>query len=197
MAALSDEQVYALARNAGWSELDATIATAIALAESGGDPTAIGDTGITDGTWGPSVGLWQIRSRRADRGTGRTRDATANRDPFVNARHAREVYQEQNWVAWTVFRTGEYQRYLQRARKAAGLDSIGDALSSLASGAAGAVRGAVGNVAGNVVEEITGQALSGARTIAVEGAFVLLGLGLVAAGAWRTVAPNVRRALGV
>ena len=44
-----------------------------------------GDTTITDKTWGPSIGAWQIRSVWAQRGTGQTRDPDRLATPEGNA----------------------------------------------------------------------------------------------------------------
>ena len=73
MTTLSPAAIYTLARNAGLSAAAATTATAVALAESGGRTDAVGDVGLEDATWGPSVGLWQIRSLKAQSGTGQPR----------------------------------------------------------------------------------------------------------------------------
>ena len=65
----------------GWSDSRAAIAVAIAGRESGGNPNALGDMGIQDlesdrtigmrssgAYWGPSVGLFQIRTIHSGKG---------------------------------------------------------------------------------------------------------------------------------
>ena len=54
----------------------ATVATAIARAESGLNPNAVGDEDKVDVRWGPSIGLWQIRSLHSHTSTGKPRDAS-------------------------------------------------------------------------------------------------------------------------
>jgi hypothetical protein len=118
---LEPERVAKLAYDAGFRGRDLEVAVAVAMAESGGNPTIRGDVGIQDRTWGPSVGLWQIRSLHADRGTGRTRDELANARPAVNARHARTVWRERggSFAAWSAYTNGAYRQHLSVAREAA------------------------------------------------------------------------------
>lgn len=120
----SAEEIAAWAKRAGWSGSDLAIAVAVALAESGGDPSNIGDISWQDKTWGPSVGLWQIRSLNADKGTGRTRDEVANKDPQTNANHAHEIWAQSGWKPWTTYVTGKYLIYMPRAIPAAGGASV-------------------------------------------------------------------------
>ncbi len=88
------------------------------MAESGGDPSARGDLGRVGesagggDTWGPSIGLWQIRSLNSHRGTGRVRDEIANMNPVINARHANQLFAAGGWKQWTTFTSGKYNRYL-------------------------------------------------------------------------------------
>jgi hypothetical protein len=96
------------------------MATAIALAESGGDPSIHGDTTITDGTWGDSIGLWQVRSIWAQNGTGQTRDASRLEDPFFNAKSMCAISSGgTNWRPWSMWLNGGYEAYLPEARQAA------------------------------------------------------------------------------
>jgi hypothetical protein len=69
--------VAASAAAAGFSGSALVTIVAIARRESGWDPDAIGDQGITDETWGPSVGAYQVRTLRAATGTGTDRDIQA------------------------------------------------------------------------------------------------------------------------
>jgi len=114
---LDPERIAQLAYDAGFRGRDLEVAVAVA----GGDTRIHGDTGIQDRTWGPSVGLWQIRSLHADRGTGRTRDELANVRPAVNARHARAIWRERggSFAAWSAYTNGSYRQYLDVARRAA------------------------------------------------------------------------------
>lgn len=121
MATLSPRQLYDLARSVGFDPTQAVVAAAVALGESGGRTDAVGDTSITTDKWGPSVGLWQIRSLKADYGTGRTRDAQALTDPTFNARSAKVIHDERGtFGAWSVFTSGSYRNHLATVTTAAG-----------------------------------------------------------------------------
>jgi lysozyme-like protein/D-alanyl-D-alanine carboxypeptidase-like protein len=120
MNKLSAQEIAEHAYNAGFRGQALTTAVAIALAESGGRPDAKGDTTITDGYWGPSIGLWQIRSVRKENGTGGERDAKANLNPATNAKHAWSVSKHGTfWTPWSVYKNGSYRQYLDTAWAAA------------------------------------------------------------------------------
>jgi hypothetical protein len=117
---LTDQTLADLAAGAGWVGGDRVTAVAVALAESQGDATVRGDTTLQTGKWGPSVGLWQIRSLNAQKGTGGQRDELANLNPATNAQHAHEIWAAQGWGPWSTYTTGRYLLYLPRARQVAG-----------------------------------------------------------------------------
>lgn len=120
MTNLSADQIAAYAYQAGFRGQALTIAVAVALAESGGRSDARGDTTLTDRTWGPSIGLWQIRSLWTDKGSGGQRDELANKDPRTNARHAYQISGHgQNWQPWSTYTNGAYRTHLTQARAAA------------------------------------------------------------------------------
>ncbi len=113
-------QAYALARQAGFDPASAVIAAAIAAGESGLNPAAVGDVTLQDATWGPSVGLMQVRTLKADTGTGRTRDITVLRDPLANMQAAYEIsHGGRDWTPWSVYTSGKYRTFLGQARDAA------------------------------------------------------------------------------
>lgn len=121
---LTYAQVYALARGAGLSPQQAVTATAIAAAESSLNPSAMGDTTITNATWGPSVGLWQIRTLKSQTGTGRSRDLNILTDPVQNARAMFEISSGgSNWGPWSTYTGGAYRQYLAAATAAAAGDN--------------------------------------------------------------------------
>ena len=121
---LTYAQVYALARGTGLSPQQAVTATAIAAAESSLNPAVMGDTTITNGTWGPSVGLWQIRTLKAQTGTGRSRDINILTDPTQNARAMFEISSGgSNWGPWSTYTSGAYRQYLAAATAAASGDT--------------------------------------------------------------------------
>lgn len=113
-------QIYILARAAGFTWSAAQTAVAICLAESGGDPNQIGDTHLTTAKWGPSVGLMQIRSLKAETGTGKSRDANRLKDPLFNMKAAyTESAAGVNWTPWSTYTTTDpkrsYKRYMATA----------------------------------------------------------------------------------
>lgn len=132
--AYSLQEVTAVAASTGLTG-DA-LATAVAIAgwsgspssgESGGNPDAAGDQSLANGKWGPSIGLWQVRSLNAERGTGATRDANRLTDPSFNARSMHAISSGgTNWQPWTIFTNGAYRKNLDQAREAAGVTTSGD-----------------------------------------------------------------------
>jgi Lysozyme like domain len=124
MVALSTVELYALARRAGFSgEADeAVIATAIALAESSGNPDAHNNNRATGDD---SFGLWQINmigklgpERRRQFGISRNEELL---DPLTNARAAHSVFSSPpgGFPQWSTFKRGEHKAHLERARQAA------------------------------------------------------------------------------
>lgn len=118
MAVIPDKDIATVARAAGFTAGSLETAVAVALAESGGDTTARGDVGIQTSTWGPSVGLWQIRSIKKESGKGTPRDATRLIDPAFNARAAWSISAGgTSWRPWSVYTSGRYLLYRNRAKK--------------------------------------------------------------------------------
>jgi hypothetical protein len=101
---LSPAQIAQYAAAAGFSGVDLATAVAIALAESGGDPSVIGDKSLAP-TNGPSYGLWQINiGSRAN-----PQYAGANLlDPQTNAAIAYQMYLAHGFTPWTTYTSGEY-----------------------------------------------------------------------------------------
>lgn len=116
---MTPADVHALAVAAGLDSDSAIIATAIAWAESNLKPNAVGDIALADVTWGPSLGLWQIRSLKADAGTGRPRDADRLFEPAFNARAMVAISAGgTNWTPWSVFKNGRYLEHVAAVRAA-------------------------------------------------------------------------------
>ena len=105
--------LYSLARQAGFSESNARVMAAIAMAESSGNPQAFnGNTRTGD----QSYGLWQI-NMLGDMGPERRQlfGITRNEqlfDPLVNARAALRIFQQQGFRAWSAYTNGAYRSYL-------------------------------------------------------------------------------------
>jgi hypothetical protein len=98
----SDIQNYA--SNAGFEGDDLNTAVAVALAESSGNPSALGDLNL-----GVSVGLWQINLKAHPEYT--QGELT---DPQTNANAAYAIYSAagNQFTPWTTYNTGAYEAYL-------------------------------------------------------------------------------------
>jgi hypothetical protein len=111
---LSAQQIAGYARQAGFSGNDLVTATAIALAESGGNPNAYNPetkAGAPDGMG--SYGLWQIYLYKHPEFTG-----WDLYDPAQNALAAYEVYSAAGgFQPWATYGDGNgvYQTYLESA----------------------------------------------------------------------------------
>ena len=184
-------EVYQALVAAGWPPQQAVTMTAIAGAESSWRDDALGDTALQNATWGPSFGLFQIRTLKKDTGRGTVRDLTAlSGDIGFQAKAAWEISRHgADFSPWTVYRTGRYKDFLGQARAGANLPAAPPTQTLPAVG--GDPFKTWGPPwlpwnwpanAGNAANAAVGEALGGARHIAIEGLALLLGLGLVAGG---------------
>lgn len=106
---LSIAELLQLAQAAGFSGGDLLKAVAIAMAESGGDPAALGDTSIGSGTG--SFGLWQIN---ADAHPEYGPNFAQLYDPTTNANAAYAIYQKAgfSFSPWSTYKSGAYLNYV-------------------------------------------------------------------------------------
>jgi hypothetical protein len=194
-------EMYRDLRAAGFSRASAIIMVAIGLGESGGNDDAVGDVGLEDSTWGPSVGIYQVRTEKGATGSGGDRDIAALMgDEGRQAKAAYDISSHgTDFTPWTVFTTGAYQEHLAQAQAAADSaatsgyvtvgDGVGDVLGGIIPNPIGpdvsAVEGALGSALGNLVPSF--------RDGAVMLAFAGLGMALVGLGLMRAVAPAVGR----
>ena|SRR5215469_1901621 len=112
-----------LAANAGFAGSDISVAAAIALAESNGNPTkynAETQAGAPPGQG--SYGLWQIYLFKHPQFAG-----VNLYDPQTNANAAFSIYQSEGFRAWTTYKTGAYLNYLSAVAAAAGPLTIDNA----------------------------------------------------------------------
>lgn len=213
---LSVSQIYANARAAGFSASEAITATAIAMAESGGNPAAHNPNPPDN-----SYGLWQI-NMIGGLGPARLREFGLSSysqllDPMTNARAARRVFLDAggHFTPWTTYTHGSYQRFLGQAQAAAG----GAPIPPTTGGAGGGTSGVpvssgtaspfptwgpswlpwnwfsdAGNAAASEVQSGISQALDGVRFIVIEGAVVVLGLGLIGVGLYKIASPKIHAA---
>lgn len=116
---LSANEIAYYAKQAGFPDGEIGLATAIALAESGGNTRAHNTRPPDD-----SYGLWQINmygslaaGRRVMFGIGSNDQLY---DPTTNARAALMIRRGQGWTAWSVYTNGAYKKHLTAASAAAG-----------------------------------------------------------------------------
>lgn len=124
MPTLSADQIAGYAKGAGFTGPDVSIATAVALAESGGrtDATNHNTNGSTD------FGVWQINSVHAALLAGRNWQ-----DPAQNAQMAYAVWKGSGWRAWSTYNNGHYLAHLGVGQGAAGASAIGTGTSDTSS----------------------------------------------------------------
>lgn len=215
MSTLTAEQVYGYARGAGLGPAAATIATAIALAESGGRTDARGDVDLTE-PGEVSVGLWQINYRPSRDAGNALRDPQKNLDPAANARAMASLSRTgRSWQPWSTFTASDapYLRHTKTAAAAAqkvergGAPALRDALVDPLDvvpglGADGGIRdelqslpGKLNPIAGvqGVVRDGVADLVAGGSRLMLTGLLVLGGVTLVAAGLIRGVAPSLQQ----
>lgn len=149
MSELDPERIARYAHDAGFRGQDLTIAVAVALAESGGDPRAHNATPPDN-----SYGLWQINmlgslgpARRREFGLESNRELF---DPAENARAANKISGDgRSWTPWTTYTSGAYKRHLDEARR--GVEAMkrgGSGSGSGGSGSGGSGSGGSGSGGG-------------------------------------------------
>lgn len=184
MARRTPAELYAAARSAGLSSARAVLAVAIALGESSGDDTAVGDVSLQNGTWGPSVGVWQIRTLKAQTGTGSDRDIVALQGNLARQALAMSHISGGggNFTPWTVYTSGKYMQFLSQAQASAvgGSSALPVTDTSLTPASAGGL------------DAVAAQVVAASKNVAVKIAAASLGLALVGAGIWLAVAPKVK-----
>lgn len=114
--ALSDAQIAAVVKDAGFPPASQTIAVAVALAESGGNPTAQ----HTNSNGSKDYGLFQINSIHAELLNGHLWS-----DPLQNAIMALSISSNgANWQPWVTYNNGAFRTFLPRAARATGNPAI-------------------------------------------------------------------------
>lgn len=109
MGNLSASDIAGYAANAGFSGPDLQVAVAVALAESGGNPAAVGDL-----TLGVSVGLWQVNLKAHPQYT-----QAQLTDPQQNANAAYSIYQAagSQFTPWSTYNGGQYSAFIVQAQQ--------------------------------------------------------------------------------
>jgi len=116
MGRLNASQITAVASQAGFQGDDLVTAVAVALAESGGNPSVVGDMNIPAvAAAGGSVGLWQINRHAHPEFSD-----WDLKNPSLNAAAAFSVYQNagMSFTPWSTFTNGAYEAHLSAAQSA-------------------------------------------------------------------------------
>lgn len=114
---MTTEELIQVAQQAGFSGDNLAIAVAVAKAESGGNPAAIGDYDLPHAGC-RSYGLWQINSCPDRDTSGPRADTAALLTPAGNAAAAYAISGGSNWHPWTTYNTGAYLVYLPGVKAA-------------------------------------------------------------------------------
>jgi hypothetical protein len=105
--------------SAGFRGKGLETAFAVALAESGGRANAVGDEHLQSDKWGPSYGMFQIRSlKNWQKYKDPFRDGKRLKNPAYNAQAA---YSKSNggtsWKGWSAYTNGSFAKYLDDANR--------------------------------------------------------------------------------
>lgn len=207
MAKLTIGQVYNLLRQAGFSPAAAVDMTAIAIAESGLNPTILGDVALENATYGPSVGLFQVRTVRAETGRGTARDQSALlASPARQAQAAYEISSGgRNFKPWSTWNHGTAQAQLAKVYAGLGIapgaqppgsvnaPPVTAGATATNAGLPGLIPGA-GWIGGLLGIPSASDVAASAAKVALFGGMLLTGAALVVLGAWRSVQPAVAQA---
>jgi hypothetical protein len=121
LAPVGSRTLGALLRQAGFTGDALNVAAGIAIAESGANAHAIGDTGLTNAKWGPSVGVFQIRSLNnpgAYSGLDAMRDRGKLMGALYNATLAFKMSGGgRNWSAWSAYTNGSYRQFVGQVNR--------------------------------------------------------------------------------
>jgi hypothetical protein len=157
---LSMAQIAGYAIAAGFPPAEVGTATAVAMAESGGETTASNRN--SNGSY--DYGLWQINTIH-----GALLQQGDKFNPLDNAKMALTVWQRagNKWTPWVVYKSGVYRIHLLQANQAAAKPENVTANPPIVSGSAPAVdnpntgpvdalTGAVGSIGASITEGVKG-----------------------------------------
>lgn len=191
-------EVYADLTAAGVSPQAAVTLTAIAGGESGYDTAHLGDVNLQTGVWGPSYGLYQIRTLKAETGTGTIRDIQWLAQSPQHQAQAAAIISKQgtDFTPWKVYVTGKWRGFLAGAQSAAStaadVVTVGDPVGPLPTLGPD---WAPWNWPANIGNAAIAQTLGGARSLVIEGLAVVLSLAVIGAGLVIALRPVTRPAV--
>lgn len=198
-------EVYTALTAVGVDPARALILTATAGGETGGtwNDAALGDVKLENSVWGPSFGVFQIRTLKAETGTGSDRDISWLSSSLANqAKAAADIsHGGADLSPWTVYRTGAYKGFLAQVRNAIAPGSVSTSpvtdpapIPHLPTFGPGWLPWNLPADVGNAAIDKANQTFAGARTIAIEVVFAVLALGLIGAGIVKLSGRRVRAA---
>ena len=111
---IHNKELMQLLYRKGFKGKSLDTAFGVAMAESNGRPGALGDVNLQTAKWGPSVGLFQIRSLKHWQDyNDKYRDAHRLPDSSFNAESAMVKSKGgKNWNPWTTFTHGTFAKFL-------------------------------------------------------------------------------------
>lgn len=120
MAGGSRKGLLAILQRAGFSGKALDTAFAVAMAESGGRMDRPGDVNIQTKKWGPSLGMFQIRSLKHWQDyNSPQRDGKRLTNPDFNAQSAFTISKGgTNWKPWSTYNNGSFLKYIDDAHRA-------------------------------------------------------------------------------
>jgi hypothetical protein len=119
MAGGSRKGMMDILRRAGFSGKALDTAFAVAMAESGGRMDRPGDVNLQTKKWGPSLGMFQIRSlKRWQDYNDPKRDGKRLIDADFNAQSAFKISKGgTNWKPWSTYKDGSFLKYIDDAHR--------------------------------------------------------------------------------
>jgi len=173
----SPAEIYQWLIGAGFNPSSAVTMTAIAGAESSYNDDARGDLGIQTSVWGPSFGLFQIRTLKQKTGSGDVRDIASLTDPARQAKAAFDISKGgTDFTPWSTYTSGSYRKFLGTAEAAGSTNATTDTAQNV-------------GLSLNPLDW-----LPDVKGIMIEGLFIVLGVGLVGAGLVRVFKPQINAA---
>jgi len=120
MAGGSRKGMIEVLRRAGFSGKALDTAFAVAMAESGGRMDRPGDVRIQNKKWGPSLGMFQIRSLKHWKDyNDPNRDGKRLTNADFNAKAAFNISKGgTNWKPWSTYQNGSFLKYVDDAHRA-------------------------------------------------------------------------------